>query len=268
MRLFWLKNENEEVFDLMDTSNFLSSPGGLGISNDNTYLTLNYSKKRTQKKNSFEKLKGNIIFEDYLKYNDFVGYVARSDSLLFYYKPHEDIDEVYSKVELNGIDKTELEKYGRLSCSAEFERLSYWTKEEVVENAEQQTTVITSTYPYTYPFTHGIGANVTNELPITLTNDGHIPAPIKIKIFGASTNPEWWLGSQYGKLNIDIATGQEVEIDSREDTFGAFSGLANISQFLDMSKTNFIYIPVGTSVLTFKNVDNVEVTVYEQYASI
>ena len=54
MRRFWLKNENEEVFDLMDTSNFLSSPGGLGMSNDNTYLTLNYSKKERKKRTALK----------------------------------------------------------------------------------------------------------------------------------------------------------------------------------------------------------------------
>lgn len=268
MRQFYLRNENNETFDLMDKDSFFNTPNGLGFSKDLVFLDFNLSRKLKNSKFAKKKITGEIVLKDYIKYEELVSYIFGSRELKLYYQP-DGVAGAYIKVEINEIPKGELDQSGLLITQIEMEALSYWVREEESKVVELPSVIVTDVFPLTFPFKFsGSTAEGNAELPIAIVNNGHLPCPIKIKIYGNSNYPEWKLENQQGKLNLVVAAGQEVVVDSREDIFSVYSGQTDLSQYLEYTYQNMIYAPIGESTLTFKGVNKVEVTIYEQYTTV
>lgn len=268
MRQIWLKNNNNEIFDLTGkASDFLAGPSGFGYSMALGFKDYTLTRRATTNRISFGSVGGEVIFAGYSQYSAFIEYIAISEEIHLYYQPAA--AAFRAKVVLNKIDKSEIDQdLGVLRCPVQFDLLGYWTRGEVVvtgggsgDPSENQT------YPMTYSLTYGVSQGSSQYISFALNNNGHAPAPLKITIRGQAINPTWMLGSQNGGLNLTVQTGQEVVIDSREDVMTITSGDTVLDQFKDHAKQNYIYAPVGESTL-FVEATDAEVTLYEQFASV
>ncbi len=266
MRKFKLINEKNKEYDLLNDT-FLRSPKGLGFSFTSSFNAYNLIRKIADKKLTFEQFQGEMIFKSYEEYKIFVDYVMSSKELVLVYNPSG--LEYYVKVEVSTLDKGEINKVnGMLVCVVAFDLMGYWTKEEVSLTGNQEVITANAPYPYDYPLTYGVGTLYSEYIAITLTNDGHSPAPLKIKITGLAINPTWEINKQKGKLKMNIQSDQVVEIDSREDKMTISSGITILDEYKDQRLQNYIYAPIGESTLLIGGASNVEVVMYEQFASI
>lgn len=270
MRLFYLQNSNDELYELSDPNkNFFYEPQGLGFSKNLEYVSNTLIRKNITNELAFGQVSGTITFYNYSEYRIFIDYIARSATLWLYYKPTSTSDTYYTQVLVSSIDKTELNRDTQtLLCSITFDLLGYWTKDEVVITGSGTGDPSgNQTYPMTYALTYGVSQGSSQFMSFVLSNNGHAPAPLAIKIRGQAINPTWVLGNQTGGLNLTIQTGQEVVVDSREDVMTITSGETILDQFKDPLKQNYIYAPVGEFTL-FVEATDAEVTLYEQFASI
>lgn len=270
MREFWLKNNNNEIFDLMgQTTDFLYAPTGLGFQMDLTYSAHTLIRKASDKKLAFQTVSGEMLFSGYGEYNTFVQYLTSSEILYLHYQPSDDIGEFYTEIEVYSLDKTEIDiDSGMLRCPIQFDLLGYWTRDEIIMTADTPATITNPTFPLTFPITLGTPRDNESYLTFSITNDGHVSCPLKITIHGPSTNPTWECGDQRGKLVLAIADGQSVDIDSRESEMKTTSGTTVLDQYLDFTLQNYIYIPPGDSVVRLANVPSATITLYEQFASV
>jgi hypothetical protein len=246
---------------------FLRSPKGLGFKFDNSINNYNLTRRISSKKLAFEQFQGEMIFNSYSEYKIFVDYIMSSQELSLIYNP--DGIEYYCKVEISQLDKSEIDKTaGKLICIIAFDLLGYWTREETTLTGNQEVVSLSPNYPLNYTITYGTGTLYSSYIAITLTNNGHSPAPLKISITGLAINPTWEIGNQKGKLLTNVQSEQVVEIDSREDKMKILSGETVLDSYKNHTLQNYIYAPIGDSVLLLQGVITSEVTIYEQYSSI
>lgn len=268
MRVLYLLNQNDQRYDLM--ANFLNEPKGLGFSFNLDYATFSLVKKATRKRIKFQQITGDLILRDYLGYQEFMAYLRSSTTLTLTYIPSPEIGPYYCPMEVSSLSKTEVSKEtGLLHCPIVFDQLGYWTHEEVLVFGESmEVSTVEEYYPLRYPLAYGKSPNTPNLLSIAIRNDGDVPCPLKLSLFGQGIQPTWKLGEQEGGLNLTILTDQVVHIDSREDVMLIYSGETLLDAMKDHTKQNYLYAPVGESTLEVSNVARAEVILYEQFLSV
>lgn len=275
VRTFWILNNNGEKFDLMckDGTNFFHAPQGLGQSHSIEYYEHITMRRQKRKRANFQTLKGEMIFANYRDSHAFRRYVNNAGQNLYLFQKLPGIDgEYYAEVEVTMIDRKEIDvESGKLKCEISFECLTFWTKEVQIVTADkeapQQNTA--EVYPYVYAYTYANSAQTTSAyLDILVTNNGDIPAPLKITISGQSISPEWQIGDERGGMNYTIQSGAKLIVDSREDINEMTVGDMVVDKFKKHELKNYLLLPTGENKLTFKNVSYAEVIVYEYYLSI
>ena len=266
MRTLKLENDKGIIYDLLDDT-FLHNPKGLGFRFSNEYNEHILLRKQTKRKLSFEQVQGTMIFKSYAAYSDFVTYIMGSKELKLLYCP--DKVTYYNYISVEHLEKGEIDRStGTLNCSVGFNLLGYWTKDAIILIGDKNVIPENPSYPFTYGFTYGSSNLYGGLVSINIENKGHAPAPIKIKITGYSDSPSWTLNDQSGQLLMEILQDQEVTIDSRENQMVILSGTTVLDAYKNHLLQNYIYAPVGKSVLVLEGVMLSEVTIYEQYASI
>lgn len=189
MRKFYITKDPSDdryLWDLSDQHMFLSEPEGLGVAYNNQYADigngffLNISDKVSQNTISG---KLNFITNPYIMYNRFTnGFLGGDKKLYFVYSPVGTLEhKFYTHVEIESIEKKEINKYGYLECPIAFKMLSPW-------------------YDPTEIKRHHLNAGSSD--PVVVYGAGHFPSSVIIRLTGTAASP------------FDIVlTGQETEIE-------------------------------------------------------
>lgn len=122
MRKFFLRNEGGTVtreYQLQYSDAFLWQPGGLGFSYNNAYRAVDGFHLITNSELNQTAKTGIIVFHGsspYADYKEFVDWVIASEKLKLAYST-DDIAWYYMDIDIESVDKTEIELDGTLQCS-------------------------------------------------------------------------------------------------------------------------------------------------------
>lgn len=252
MRQFWIKNSKGQTFDMNREDAFFSDPKGLGISRKTTYEQVGYSWLEKENILSQKKPYGNMIFDGYEQYDEFINIVQYTPLILMY----QPLDTMYyMDVNTFTIDKSEISNEDTfLTCKVTFEGSSPWYKKRTISR-----NVIDSAgknYSYAYPYTYSDLQSGKAELK----NESGIEAYCRLKLYGPLTNPSWKLSQNNvliseGKVIATIGSGSCLIVDSdptkmeisEYDLLETF--VSSLYEKSDFSTNRFIYVPVGKSTL-------------------
>lgn len=252
MRQFWVKNAKGQIFDMNREDAFFSSPKGLGISRKVTYEQIGCSFLEKENNISQKKPYGNMVFDGYEQYEEFLKIVQYTPLVLMY----QPLDTMYyMDVNTFTIEKGEISHTdGFLTCKVVFDGITPWYESKtVVKN------ILGSDgkkYAYTYPYVYTDSQTGEAEL----TNNSGTEAYCKIKIYGPFENPAWKLTKDGktiadGKILSTIGSAACVIINS-DPTKLEIAEYDLLEQYVkdryeesDFETDRFIYLPAGTSKL-------------------
>lgn len=284
VREFRLINEKGQEFPLMDIYNYtlLTDPSGLGYAYTTEYQQLGDTFISNLRQMQQGQINGTLNFLNYDNYTSFVNFIESSENLRFGYKiPYADGSnrEFLKDVQIQSLEKTQLQTNGILSEAVTFDCLSLWYEENtVIYTIEQLTNEIRWNFRWDSRFTDYDSRN------LQYINQGHVEAPIYIKIDGQLVNPKIELyveGELYQtvEVNTTIAQYEKLLYDSRENQFfigkqntdGTTTSLFSLD-YINFENDNVIRLPKNRSCeirLTADNeVLNAKLTIYPRYKAV
>lgn len=258
VRQFSLKNNKGQSYNLLDKRRVMFfDPNGLGYEEDTDYLRigatfnpLNPSCKQIQ-------IKGKLIFagdNPYKDYFDFVSFARQAPLTLSY----TTFDTFYLTVDIAGLDKTELTKFGYLQVPVEMVARGVWYKLE-----SKYTAPVTGempVYPYVYP---DIYPPETRQ-SVYFKSNASQESPCKITIYGEAVNPVWrhYLNSKLvesGAYAGTIPANHTLVIDSTTIPYsileydGAGRVVADRYPLCDFSTKRFFMLQVGSNSISISH---------------
>ena len=260
-RQFKLIDSVGAEYDLCDTAHAFYSPDGLGFSRNISSVQVGSAFAMVESKLNQQTIKGEMRFRDYDAYAAFNAFISAGNSagnLTLGYRPKGFTVWYYRKVEVQRLDKTEIDRQAhRLICPIDFICLSQWYEKTYAKETIDLTGENT-VFPLVFPFVFADAEK--NEL--VLQNERVSPAPCKIIISGPCVNPAWTLkqsGKQIasGAVTISLATGERLIVDANIESMGIIKVTpteeveVNVYQLSDFSTERFIYAPTGESRLKF-----------------
>lgn len=253
MRQFKLTNANGQTFDLMRKDAFFHAPTGLGWGVDASAVEVGDTYVVTGRKPQRPAPAGEMVFEGYDQYDEFMAFV-QVGGLILAYKPRTTWQ--YLDVDLS-IERGEIDAQSRrLVCTVNFTASSQWY-EQIKAYQAQQEPGGGKIYSYTYPYTYKSVA----EGAVEITN-GRLSSYPKLTIFGPVEDPSWAL-YQYGKrissgtVNVSIKQRNKLVVDMHPATMqiaeytenGDFVG--DRYQNSDFSTERIFELPPGDCRIVF-----------------
>ena len=211
-----------------------------------------------------------------------MNFIEGSENLKFSCKiPYSDSSskEFFKDVQIQSIEKTQLQPNGILSEPVVLDCLSLWYEENIIiYTTEQLTNEIRWDFEWNSRFTD------YNTRSLQYINQGHVEAPIYIEIDGQLANPKLELyieGELYQtvEINTTIAQYEKLLYDSRENQFfigkqntdGTTTSLFSLD-YINFENDNVIRLPKNRSCeirLTADNeVLNAKLTIYPRYKAV
>lgn len=284
VREFRLINEKGQEFSLMDIYNYtlLTDPSGLGYAYTTEYQQLGDTFISNLRQMQQGQINGTLNFLSYDNYTSFVNFIESSENLKFGYKiPCKDGSsrEFFKDVQIQSLEKTQLQTNGILSEAVAFDCLSLWYEENtIIYTIEQLTNEIRWDFRWDSRFTDYDSRN------LQYINQGHVEAPVYIEIDGQLVNPKIELyveGELYQtvEVNTTIAQYEKLLYDSRENQFfigkqntdGTTTSLFSLD-YINFENDNVIRLPKNRSCeirLTADNeVLNAKLTIYPRYKAV
>lgn len=253
VRQFKLQNALGQTFDLMQRDAFFYSPDGLGFRMNSEFMQIGGSYQLIETEAAQKTPAGIMVFKNYAKYQEFVKFITPTPLKLMY-KPLN--EWAYLDCIVSSLSKAEIDyKDNTLKCNIDFQGLSKWYIPRAVKRSGVET-VDAKKYTYSYNYTYA--DSVTGV--INITNNSSEDSPTIITIMGEITNPAWALivnnkTVQSGAVTATIDTGNKLIINSKDNQLEIAEYTAgnvfvrNLYQYSDFTLDNFIYAPVGQSVL-------------------
>lgn len=252
MRQFWVKNAKGQIFDMNREDAFFSDPRGLGISRKTTYDQVGFSYREKECVLSQKKPYGNMIFDGYEQYDEFLK-VIQFTPLTLMYQPLNTM--YFMDVNTFTIEKNEIShKDGFLSCKVVFDGITPWYEVKKVEKSVVESTG--KKYVYSYPYIY----LDSQSGEVELFNGSGINAYCKIKINGPVVNPMWKLvrGEEVltdGRVFLEIKKDFSLVVNSDPMNL-EIAEYDSLNQIVndryedsDFSTNRFILIPPGRSKL-------------------
>lgn len=253
MRQFKLLNANGQEFDLMRKDAYFNAPEGLGWGLDAEVMAVGDTYVVTGRKPERPSPSGEMVFEGYAQYNEFLTF-AQAGGLMLAYKPLDTWR--YLDVDLS-IDKGEIQDVPRrLICAVAFSGSSQWY-EQLRAYQAQTTEGDGKVYSYTYPYRY----RSEIEGAVNISN-GPLSSYPELTIFGPVQTPKWAL-YQYGvrlatgAVNITVPAGNKLVVDMHPATMeiaeytDAGKFVANRYQNSDFSTERIFELPAGDSRIVF-----------------
>ena len=194
MRLFYLEDQKGERIPLNnETGIFLYHPSGMGIANSHSYGESGTGFFLRQK-DGIEQLEmgGSLIFPPggegpYARYRNFIDWLYASEELYFIYCPYGS-NEYYRRVEIQTIEKSELNEYGMLECAISILPMTPWYLPSPVhiDFGDDQEDAMRYDFYYTDDLIYGVSSN---DYTAQITASGHIPSAVKVTFKGEAINP-------------------------------------------------------------------------------
>lgn len=281
VRKFKLENSEGAVLDLMDLRHFAVSPSGLGIELGNDFIETGSRLLFKQLKQARAELDVRIVFDAVGKR----GYAAFDEVARFFDKPPftliystDDTEEYLRDCRLKVLTKSEIGQLDLLDEQVTLQFTSPWYQwiegsiSEYVDH-EGDGKIYDVTYGYIYE-----DNPMGNQYFFALQNDSRYfglqqSSAIEITITAGSQpihNPQWSILQGDRILQNDgylftIAPGNQIVVSSDPDRQKALLYVAgeepfNLYQYQDVTKTNFVTVPLGESVLLFENCKGATIT--------
>lgn len=254
VRKFKLINANGAEWDLMRKDGFLYEPEGLGINQDNQYMRIGNTYEMIQRLSAQKSISFSMVFQSYAVYRQFADFIIFQPLKLAYMPQSE---WVYCDGEITALEKSEIAyNVGRLVCGATFTATSLWY---IPRRAQRTADDVPDAkkYDYVYNYTY---ADAINGY-INVINNSNEDAQGTITIFGAITNPSWYVSVnnnviESGSVNAIIPQGNKLVINSKDGHLevAEYVGdtdeyVRNLYQATDFTKETFVHFPPGNSVL-------------------
>ena len=244
-----------EEYDLCDLAHVFYSPDGLGFKRDISSVRVGSAFAAVENNLSQQTIKGEMRFKSYELYSEFKEFIS-GGNLILAYQPKEFVKWYYRKVEVERLDKGELDpQTRRLICAIDFLCFSQWYEKDNAKRTIDLTGKNTA-FPLEFPFTF----SDADKNEVVIINDHVAPAPCKIIISGPCVNPAWVLRQggktiTSGAMTISIAAGEKMIVDANIESMRIVketsAGEVNVYQHSDFSTSRFIYAPTGESKLKF-----------------
>lgn len=265
-RVFYLKNSNNEVYDLLgqfSPDSWLYKPQGLGFEKSIDTVTVLNRKIITKVENQFPDISGTVLFKTYTEYSNFEEYVSRSqinsdlndpnNYLKLYYETQDNVNKIgYYKVYINLLEKSEKDLDGLLICNINFQRLSNYLMDEVVTTSNELNLQNNPTFPLGVgtPFIR-FGSGFSSVITFEINNTSYIDIPVKFEIDGGFNDPTfenltngikggYFINATTGSLIVEANTPQYIK-----------NGGVSVAQQQDMTKINFLILSPGNNTIKF-----------------
>lgn len=280
VREFYIENELGQRFSMMDIEKccFLSSPTGLGYSNDIQFIQIENDFIEDIKKIAQGQISGELIFKKYDNFKKFIDFIEGANELKLVYKvPLEsETIEYYKDVNVSTVEKGEFGTDGVLRIPITFMCKSLWYEaKELVYNIDSVTNELRWDFEWNSAFTSYDNRNIVFE------NKGHTEAPFKLELNGEVINPKITIfedEKEVGKLDLTGLTinSEEKFIYNTKDTGeqiykeGAM-WKENLFNFLNPNFINFYKLRKGVSKIRLEadnEITNGKLTIYVQYKAV
>ena len=237
MRLFYLQNElgnrvplNNEPNNLLANAPqnggiFLTEPEGLGLEFGDTFADIGEGFFRMVSKKHNQRVIGgklNFIVKPYEMFNAFVNWCIAAKDLYFVYNPYG--TEFYIHVEIESLQKTEMNQLGYMEVPIRLKYLSPWyvPSPAVITMLGEDVTGFTfgddETEGSQLDGTDVLIGSMAEAYASEIEAYGHLPAAVKITLKGIASNPVFRLvgketGIEYGRCAIEKSFGSETTIE-------------------------------------------------------
>ena len=257
VREFYLMNEKNEKYSLMDIENYclLTDPSGLGYEYDTEYEKLGNLFVESIRTLTQGRIGGTANFKSYENFRDFVNFVEAAKKLKISYKiPIEnELVEYFRDVKMKSLSKTQKLPNGCISESVLVDCLSLWYQDEKTIYDINEQDIIWDFYWDPYFADYDVRSVVVN-------NDGHVDAPFQIEIPDYLKNPVIEIlvdGKVINRLalEIEIQNGQKFQYSSKEgeiylrvqNSNGTYTSLFT-NDYVDINNENIFQLPQGNEV--------------------
>ena len=293
MRLFHLQNELGSRISLNnETGIFLTEPEGLGLEFGDTFADIGEGFFRMVSKKHNQRVIGgklNFIKDPYESYNSFVNWCMAAKDLYFIYNPSG--KEYYIHVEIESMQKTEMNQLGYMEVPIRLKYLSPW----YIPYPAQISMIGADVVGFTFGDSNNDGSRLDGtDVFIGSTSEayasdieayGHLPAAVKITFKGIASNPIFKLtgkstGIEYGKCKINKSFGTETTIelstmyeDSYIKSIDVLGNEEDLLQYVDLTTDPFFKVPLTEDcVLNITDMDSlsgqVNGRIYYYYRSV
>lgn len=304
MRLFYLQNElgrriplNNEPNNLLANAPqnggiFLTEPEGLGLEFGDTFADIGEGFFRMVSKKHNQRVIGgklNFIVKPYEMFNAFINWCILAKELYFIYNPYG--TEYYIHVEIESIQKTEMNQLGYMEVPIKLKYLSPW----YIPSPATITMLGEDVTGFTFGEDQTTGSRLdgtdvligskAEAYASDISPYGHLPAAIKITFKGITSNPVFRLigketGIEYGRCTIHKSFGEQTTIElstmyenSYVKSIDLLGNETDLLQYIDLTTDPFFKVPLTEEcVLNITDADSlsgqVDGRIYYYYRSV
>lgn len=280
VREFYIENELGQRFSMMDIEKccFLSSPTGLGYSNDIQFIQIENEFIENIKKIAQGQISGELIFKKYDNFKKLVDFVEGAENLKLVYKlPLEnETIEYFKDIDIATIEKGEIGIDGVLRIPITFISKSLWYEaKEVVYNIDSVTNEVRWNFKWNSAFSSYDNRNIVFE------NKGHTRAPFKLELNGEIMNPIITIfeeEQEVARLDLTgliVKTGETLIYNTKDTKEQIYkkteTGKENLFTFLNPNFINFYKLRKGVSKIRLEadnEIINGKLTIYVQYKAV
>lgn len=269
MRLFYLEDQKGERIPLNNENGiFLYNPSGLGFeyshdySESGTGFFMHVKDGINQTEIGFafvfppKEFANGSPDSPYERYRNLIDWIYKAEELYLIYCPYAP-NEYYKRVEIQTIEKTELDRYGALQCNISVLPLTPWYLPAPIHinfGGDQEGNAMRFDYYYTDDLVYGVGMR---DYTAEITAKGHIPSAVKITFKGQVINPEFTLRgmSTRKEYGVCAVTGSFVQTDTIEfstaeqDSYikkiAADGTETDLIDSIDITKNPFFRVPLS-----------------------
>lgn len=280
VREFNLINEKGQKFSLMDIKKhcLLTEITGLGFSYNTEYSKIGNTYTSNIRELDQGQPGGTANFLNYDNYEKFVNFIINSEKLKLEYKiPKKDkVNTYFRDIEIQSLEKTEIQTTGVISEPIAFTCLSLWYEEnKYIYTVEEIIDELRWDFEWDARFTDYENRSVTFE------NKGHEKAPFLLEMGGYILNPciSVYVNKEKVnelKLNVTINENEKLIYSTKDNELLLYKQLKdgtmqNLFNDLDLNNINFFKLPKGVCEVKL-NADNEilnsRLTIYVEYIAV
>lgn len=280
VREFYIENGLGQRFSMMDIEKccFLSSPTGLGYSNNIQFIQIENDFIEDIKRIAQGQISGELIFKKYDNFKKFIDFIEGTEDLRLVYKiPLEnETIEYYKDIDVSTVEKGEIGIDGVLRIPVTFMCKSLWYEaKEVVYNIDSVTNELRWDFNWNPAFTSYDNRNIIFE------NKGHTNAPFKLELNGEIISPKIIIFEDEKEIErldltgLTINAGEKLIYNTKDTKQQIYKegamGKENLFSFLNPNFINFYKLRKGVSKIRLEadnEITNGKLTIYVQYKAV
>lgn len=258
IRFFALENEYGNRYELNNSeTGVLLEPQGLGYEINTSYTLIGNSFIRDFMRDKQQTVTGSLTFSGavaYQNYQAFTDFISSSDNLKFVYAT--DAGEYFRNVDIVSVGKSEITQKRVLECPIKFMCRSLFYSNHInrfkIERVEGEVR---------WDFRWDVRFNDYGSRSLTISNNGHVPAPFELELYGYCENPKITV-SQNGKEVAKCIFPTTLQVDEKI-IYSSLDGnlycykvnkngsAENFTSNLNIHNTNFFKLFVGDCTMDF-----------------